>query len=210
MRSLIALSLLAGCYNPPHDLPDFPSLQDGVPILTSEDDGRSNACAPDRFARVGCVIDGDTFDVGGCRESDAERIRMLGIDAPETAKPGVPAECGADRATEALEELIDQQVVLLSFDRECTGVFDRTLAYIEIDLDIALQIIPEDDVQEVLSLSRADEEAMLNVNVWMLWAGLAERYDAEWVEPLRLDPLLIAAQRLAQSQRRGIWADCKP
>ncbi|MFZ2427355.1 MAG: hypothetical protein WAW71_04340 [Propioniciclava sp.] len=54
--------------------------------------------------KAASASDGDTFtalDATG----EKVRIRLLGIDAPETADDE-PAICGADQATEALRRLI--------------------------------------------------------------------------------------------------------
>ena len=51
-------------------------------------------------ARVVRVVDGDTLAVrSGGRE---ERVRVLGIDTPESVKPDTPVECGAKAAARAL------------------------------------------------------------------------------------------------------------
>jgi micrococcal nuclease len=51
-------------------------------------------------ARITSVVDGDTIKV---RASGAKRafytVRLLGIDTPETKRPGVAVECGGKRAS---------------------------------------------------------------------------------------------------------------
>ena len=50
------------------------------------------------------VSDGDTFtvrDAGGARVG----VRLLGIDASDTARDDQAAQCGADHSTEALRQL---------------------------------------------------------------------------------------------------------
>jgi hypothetical protein len=50
-------------------------------------------------ARITSVVDGDTVKVkafGATR--DFYTVRLLGIDTPETKKPGTPVECGGKRA----------------------------------------------------------------------------------------------------------------
>ena len=58
-------------------------------------------------ARVTYVVDGDTVDVamrdGG--RTEEVRIRLTGIDTPESKKPGTPVECGALEAEHKLLEL---------------------------------------------------------------------------------------------------------
>lgn len=50
-------------------------------------------------------MDGDTLRVAELAGNDLDRVRLLGIDAPEIAHPPADAECYADRATAELEQL---------------------------------------------------------------------------------------------------------
>ncbi|MDN5798162.1 MAG: hypothetical protein L0H79_20780 [Intrasporangium sp.] len=50
------------------------------------------------------VLDGDTVDVRQAERT--ERVRLLGIDAPETEHGQQPAQCGAGHATGALRDLL--------------------------------------------------------------------------------------------------------
>jgi micrococcal nuclease len=60
-------------------------------------DERRRARIEDRSWHVLHAIDGDTIDVtNGARTL---RVRLLGIDSPETRKPGTPIECGGPEAT---------------------------------------------------------------------------------------------------------------
>src|SRR4029450_12765302 len=64
------------------------------------------------------VIDGDTFDA--IRSDDPQRrlrIRIVGIDAPERARDGRPADCMADQAAVRLAQVIDGRSVTLTADR---------------------------------------------------------------------------------------------
>lgn len=60
-----------------------------------------------------CVVDGDTFYVGG------EKVRIAGIDAPETHDYGCQSELAlGDRATEKLHALLNSGVMTMtSIDR---------------------------------------------------------------------------------------------
>src|SRR3954465_7257915 len=60
--------------------------------------------APSSGARVLRVIDGDTIavSVGGGRE---QSVRLLGIDTPETHRPGTPIECGGPEASANMRKL---------------------------------------------------------------------------------------------------------
>lgn len=209
MRALLPIVALAGCYNPPEGL-EQPSRDNPVPVLVTEDDGSSFACSPPRTVRVACAVDGDTVDLTDCG-GNAERVRMLGVDAPETAKPGTPAECGADTAFAALRTVLTGQRVELTFDRDCEGVFGRTLAYVWLETDQARRLLGPDDVDEVLRLQRVDDEIEdppVLLNAWMLWKGLTYRFDEAWVEPLREEATLVAAERIAKARGSGVWSAC--
>lgn len=57
-------------------------------------------------ARITGVVDGDTIRVRafGARR-DSYTVRLIGIDTPETRRPGRPVECGGRRATAAMWRL---------------------------------------------------------------------------------------------------------
>ena len=57
--------------------------------------------AADETARVVAVYDGDT-----CRLADGRRLRLAGVDAPETAHDGRPAQYFAEQAKAALDGLV--------------------------------------------------------------------------------------------------------
>jgi micrococcal nuclease len=71
---------------------------------------------------VSNVVDGDTLDVtiGGVEQ----RIRMLGMDTPETKHPSKPVECFGQEASEQASALLQGQVVLLEADQS-QGDADR-------------------------------------------------------------------------------------
>ena len=90
---------------------------------------------PDRpFVLVTRVIDGDTFDA--IRSDDPQRrlrIRIVGIDAPERARDGRPADCMADQAAARLAQVINSRPVRLTADRTqpARDRFGRYLAYVD-------------------------------------------------------------------------------
>jgi micrococcal nuclease len=80
-------------------------------------------------ARVTSVVDGDTIHVelaGGSEET----VRYIGIDTPETVKPGTPVQCGGPRAHEVNDRLVYGKTVTLRFDAERRDVYGRLLAYV--------------------------------------------------------------------------------
>jgi endonuclease YncB( thermonuclease family) len=204
----VGLWALAGCYTPP----DLPTTPYEAPILSSADGGPLSICAPQRDAAVACVVDGDTLDLSACGESaGGERVRLLGIDAPETEKPGQDAECYADLAAAELARLAAGRFLTLTFDRECTDTFGRTLAYLwmeQYDAEILLNGPLLDELMSSSTYEEDDDEPMIMLNEYMLIGGFAPRFDEDWVEPLRWEQEMIAAERRAYARRQGLWATC--
>lgn len=74
------------------------------------------------------AIDGDTIEVrlGGERED----VRYIGIDTPETVKPGTPVQCFGPRAHRFNARLVAHRRVRLVFGVERRDVYGRLLAYV--------------------------------------------------------------------------------
>ena len=72
------------------------------------------------------VIDGDTIEVTG-----GTRVRLIGVDTPETVDPGSPVECFGPEATRYANELMPPGTrVRLVYDVARRDSFGRTLAYV--------------------------------------------------------------------------------
>ena len=80
-------------------------------------------------AHVTHVVDGDTIDVAMPGGAD-DTVRYIGIDTPETVKPGTPVQCGGPKAHEVNERLVGGRDVTLRFDAERRDIYDRLLAYV--------------------------------------------------------------------------------
>ena len=91
-------------------------------------DAGQNPCRNPVLGRVQEVIDGDTIKVETGR--GVERVRLIGIDAPEVDHTGPDDDCYGEEASSFLEGLIDDKMVWLTFDAECDDHYDRTLAYV--------------------------------------------------------------------------------
>ena len=80
------------------------------------------------------LIDGDTIVV---KLGDTEEhVRLIGIDTPETHKPGTPVECFGPEAADHLAALIPPGTrVRLERDRDTRDVYERLLAYVYRDSD---------------------------------------------------------------------------
>jgi micrococcal nuclease len=79
-------------------------------------------------AQVVRVVDGDTIRVrlGG----RVERVRYIGVDTPESVKPGTPVQCYAKRAARANAAMVAGRRVRLVGDAEARDRYGRLLAYV--------------------------------------------------------------------------------
>jgi endonuclease YncB( thermonuclease family) len=143
-------------------------------------------------ARVVEVIDGDTLNVrlaGGSRRT----VRLVGIDTPESRKPGVPVECGAKRATRHMKRLAFQKrgerrigrIVALITDptQDGTDRYGRLLAYV-------------DRRPDGKDLGRS-----------MIRAGWTQAYVYD-NRPFERVATYSDDERRAESADRGVWAMC--
>jgi micrococcal nuclease len=74
------------------------------------------------------AVDGDTIEVRlGSRRED---VRYIGIDTPETVKPGTPVQCFGPRAHRFNARLVTHERVRLVFGVERRDVYGRLLAYV--------------------------------------------------------------------------------
>ena len=130
-------------------------------------------------ARISRVVDGDTVvaQVGGRRE----RVRYIGVDTPESVKPGTPVQCFAKAASAENERLVQGRMVRLEFDRERRDRYGRLLAYVV----------------------RADGVA---VNETLLRGGFARTI--VFPPNTRHRGRFAAIQRGAQNRGAGLWSAC--
>jgi micrococcal nuclease len=83
---------------------------------------------PPGVARVAEVVDGDTLDV--VLDGRRQRLRLLGIDTPETVHPTRPTECFGPEASRALASLTPPGTDLrLERDVQLRDRYGRLLAY---------------------------------------------------------------------------------
>ncbi|MFT3855819.1 MAG: thermonuclease family protein [Ilumatobacteraceae bacterium] len=80
-------------------------------------------------ASVVRVVDGDTIDV--TVDGREERVRLIGIDTPETVKPNTPVECYGPEASKHTKELLPAGTpVHLERDLVARDDYGRLLSYV--------------------------------------------------------------------------------
>jgi micrococcal nuclease len=133
-------------------------------------------------ATIARVTDGDTIHVrvGG----EDKTVRLIGIDTPETHKPGVPVECGGREASASMARLAPvgaRATVTYDPTQDRTDRYGRLLAYVSVN--------------------------RRSLQVEQLRAGWASVYvyghrDFERVDGFR------RASAVAERGRRGVWGEC--
>jgi micrococcal nuclease len=107
----VATAALAGCGG------------SGGALDVARPDGPRTVTAP-----VIRAVDGDTILVR--LDGQAEYVRYIGVDTPETVKPDTPVQCYGPQASTFNHRRTDGQTVRLVFDRERQDVYGRLLAYV--------------------------------------------------------------------------------
>ncbi|MCU0571984.1 MAG: thermonuclease family protein [Syntrophobacteraceae bacterium] len=123
------------------------------------------------------VFDGDTVLLGS-----GEKIRYLGIDAPEVAHGNTPADCHGQEAKALNERLVLRQRVDLRYDRIQTDSHGRLLAYVH--LPDGRCVNSELVLQGCAVVFRSPE-------------GFSRFHE------------LLAHQKAAMRDRRGLWGQCR-
>ena len=135
------------------------------------------------------VVDGDTIEVEITERADGPGagiadvgfeydVRLIGIDTPESVKPGSPVECFGKEASAAAEALLEGQEVRLVKDVENTDQYDRLLRYVYL----------------------ADEMA----NARLVINGYASAYT--YPPNVRHSDLFVDLEREARENERGLWS----
>ena len=82
------------------------------------------------YYRVTEVYDGDTIAVN--MDGRTEKVRMIGVDTPETHKPNSPVECGGPEASDFSKTTLSGAEVRLEADptNQNRDRYDRLLRYV--------------------------------------------------------------------------------
>lgn len=141
----------------------------------AEDEGSAST-----VALVTRVVDGDTVEarIGG----EVEDVRLIGVDTPETVKPGEPVQCFGPQASRFANRLLEGRRVRLVFGAERRDRYDRLLAYAYLDGDLVNAALVRRGLARTLTIPPNDRFAP------------------------RLRRLELAAARAG----RGLWAACPP
>lgn len=131
-------------------------------------------------ALVTKVIDGDTVEL-----ENGNRVRLIGIDTPETKDPRKSVQCFGKEAAGETKRLLEGKAVILQKDVSETDKYSRLLRYIFLPLD---------------------NGQILFVNDYLVREGFAKALtyppDVKYNEQFR------EAERSARENKRGLWGRC--
>lgn len=157
-----------------------PTLTPPLPSAPFPPSPRTHSQARDRSPREGkatvvAVLDGDTILI-----HSGEKVRYVGVNAPESKHPDkLPEYCGRE-AFEMNRRLVAGKTVRLEFDRRRRDPYGRLLAYVYVD--------------------------HLFVNAELSRLGYAQV--STYRENQRYHRELLRLQQEAIAARRGLWGGC--
>jgi micrococcal nuclease len=126
------------------------------------------------------VVDGDTLTI--LYNNVPTKVRLIGINTPETVDPRRPVECFGKEASDRMKSLAGGKSVYLETD-DTQGVYDkygRLLAYVY-----------------------TEDGQMLNRK--MIAEGYA--YEYTYLHPYRYQKEFKEYQAFAKNSKQGLWAD---
>ena len=143
-----------------------------------ENGGESEEENSEEGYKVVIVVDGDTIDVE--IEGKVERLRLIGINTPETVDPRREVECFGKQASENAKDLLLDKFVTLENDetQQERDRYGRLLRYV---------YLPDG----------------ASFNKYMIEEGFA--YEYTYGTPYKYQTEFRQAQADAQNQQKGLW-----
>jgi len=138
---------------------------------------------PTERARVVRIVDGDTIVID--RGHGQEKLRYIGMDTPESVKPGTPVQFMAREASAANAALVGGREVWLERDVSEVDRYGRLLRYVW--------------------LKDPTASGWLLVNLVLVAQGYAQV--ATYPPDVRYVDLFTTAQRGAREQGLGLWSE---
>jgi micrococcal nuclease len=119
------------------------------------------------------VIDGDTIELDG-----GERVRLIGVDTPETVDPRRPVQYFGKEASAFTRRMVEGKDVRIERDQESRDQYGRTLAYVYLP-----------------------DGTFLNAEI------IRQGYGHAYVRfPYRYQRQFVDLEREARENGRGLWA----
>ena len=143
--------------------------------IAGDDEPRRGIVVP-----VADIVDGDTIEV--LIDGTEEDVRYIGVDTPESVKPGAPVECFGPEASDFNERLVGGERVRLEFGPERRDDYRRLLAYVYVGDRFVNADLVRRGYATTLTIAPNDQFA----------------------------PLLNRLEQEAGNAGRGLWRACGP
>lgn len=164
--------------SPPNTSKPIPSPS---PIIRQSEATMSAAIGVEgEKVKVTKVIDGDTFEI-----ENGQRVRLVGIDTPETVDPRRPVGCFGKEASNEAKRLLTNQPVILQKDVSETDKYGRLLRYVYLPLS---------------------DGKTLFVNDYLVREGFAKVYT--YPPDVKFNEQFLQAERQARENQKGLWKKC--
>jgi endonuclease YncB( thermonuclease family) len=138
------------------------------------------------------VVDADTIEL-----SSNEKLRYIGINAPETKHPTKEVECFGEVASLKNKELVEGKEVRLEKDISNTDRYGRLLRYVYV-VDNTLE---ENGTEN--NINNKDKEIF--VNEYLVREGYAKA--SSYPPDIKYQELFKSAENQARALNKGLWGD---
>lgn len=128
------------------------------------------------------VIDGDTIEVN--INGQLAKLRLIGIDTPETVDPRRAVGCFGKKASDETKRLLEGKSVILTKDVSETDKYNRLLRYVFLPLG----------------------NGNLFVNDYLIRQGFAKILT--YPPDIKYDSRFVQAEKEARDNLRGLWGEC--
>ena len=126
------------------------------------------------------VVDGDTIEI-----ESGEKIRLLGVDTPETVDPRRPVGCFGKEASNKLKSLLEGKRVYLEKDFSERDKYNRLLRFVYLPLENGEKLF---------------------VNDYLIREGFAKVLTMP--PDVKFTERFLQAQTEARVNSRGLWGSC--
>ena len=139
-----------------------------------------SASTPENYFKVTKVVDGDTIDIDYFGKT--ERLRLIGINTPESVDPRRPVECFGKEASDQAKKLLTGKLVKIEKDstQDDRDKYGRMLRYI------------------------TTKEGLF-YNIEIIKTGFAHEYTFR--VPYKYQKDFKTAEEQARKNKLGLWAD---
>ncbi len=99
-------------------------------ILIASNNQSSNEINQTEYFEVTRIIDGDTIEINS--RSETIKIRLIGVNTPETVDPRRKVECFGKEASAYTKEILQNRKISIKYDKtqSKTDKYGRLLAYV--------------------------------------------------------------------------------